>query len=314
MLPTTHESPRPPLLVIAGPTASGKTGLALQLAERVPIEVVSADSRQVYRGLDVGTAKPTPAEQRHVPHHLIDVADPGETFSARRFSGLARPAIVDIERRAARPVVVGGTGFYIQALLTGSPLGATPPDPEHEAASFAPSKSPNPNATSPQPTGPSRPTSSDWKSNPRRWPSASPNAPSASFALPSAAKGDSRRSSLHTQWKRIPTVVIPTGKLKYHLAHGWTGQLKSVGSVPKPRRGRESASQGQLEILGLAASRCCRIRPAAEIAVGFEACVCRRGQRGHSLDGENSRGNSCQTAFPTNTTPGALDTERRTAE
>ena len=130
MLPTTHESPRPPLLVIAGPTASGKTSLALQLAERVPIEVVSADSRQIYRGLDVGTAKPTPAERRRVPHHLIDAADPDEVFTAHRFAGMARAAIDDIEARGARPVVVGGTGFYIKALLTASPLGSTPPDPE----------------------------------------------------------------------------------------------------------------------------------------------------------------------------------------
>ena len=122
--------PERPLLVIGGPTASGKTSLALELAKHLPIEVISADSRQVYRGLDVGTAKPTPAERRRVPHHVLDIIDPNEPFSAHRFSGLARPAIVDIERRGARPVVVGGTGFYIQALLTGSPLGATPPDPE----------------------------------------------------------------------------------------------------------------------------------------------------------------------------------------
>ena len=122
--------PEPPLLVIGGPTASGKTSLALGLAKHLPIEVISADSRQVYRGLDVGTAKPTPAERRRAPHHVLDIIDPSEPFSAHRFSGLARAAIVDIERRGARPVVVGGTGFYIQALLTGSPLGATPPDPE----------------------------------------------------------------------------------------------------------------------------------------------------------------------------------------
>ena len=122
--------PERPLLVIAGPTASGKTSLALELAEHVSIEVISADSRQVYRGLDVGTAKPTPAQRRRVPHHLIDVADPGEPFSAHRFSGMARATICDIETRGACPVVVGGTGFYIKALLTASPLGATPPDPE----------------------------------------------------------------------------------------------------------------------------------------------------------------------------------------
>ena len=136
-MPLTHErNPRPPLLVIAGPTASGKTGLALELAEYLPIEVISADSRQVYRGLDVGTAKPTPAERRRVPHHLVDIIDPDESFSAHRFARIARNAINAIEAvnaieaRRAIPVVVGGTGFYIQALLTASPLGATPPDPE----------------------------------------------------------------------------------------------------------------------------------------------------------------------------------------
>ncbi len=118
-----------PLLVIAGPTATGKTALALELAEHLPIEVISADSRQVYRGLDIGTAKPTRAERSRAPHHLVDIIDPDESFSAHRFARMARAAIVDIESRGARPVVVGGTGFYIQALLTGSPLGATPPDP-----------------------------------------------------------------------------------------------------------------------------------------------------------------------------------------
>ena len=130
MLPTIKGNIRPPLLVIAGPTATGKTGLALELANHAPIEVISADSRQVYRGLDVGTAKPSLAERKLVPHHLLDINDPGEVFNAHRFTHRARAAIVDIEARGARPVVVGGTGFYIQALLTGSPLGATPPDPE----------------------------------------------------------------------------------------------------------------------------------------------------------------------------------------
>lgn len=118
------------LLVIAGPTATGKTRLALELANHAPIEVISADSRQVYRGLDIGTAKPTLAERKRVPHHLVDIIDPDEVFNAHRFARLARAAIVDIETRGARPVVVGGTGFYIQALLTASPLGATPPDSE----------------------------------------------------------------------------------------------------------------------------------------------------------------------------------------
>ena len=129
MLHAAQEVQRPPLLIIAGPTATGKTRIALELAEHAPVEVISADSRQVYCGLDIGTAKPTLTERRRVPHHLVDISDPGEVFNAHRFARMARTAIVDIERRGARPVVVGGTGFYIQALLTGSPLGATPPDP-----------------------------------------------------------------------------------------------------------------------------------------------------------------------------------------
>ena len=130
MLHAAQEIQRPPLLVIAGPTATGKTSLALELADHAPIEVISADSRQVCRGLDVGTAKPTPAERRRLPHHLVDIIDADESFSAHRFARIARTAINAIESRQATPVVVGGTGFYIQALLTGSPLGATPPDPE----------------------------------------------------------------------------------------------------------------------------------------------------------------------------------------
>ena len=117
-------------MVIAGPTATGKTGLALQLAEHAPVEVISADSGQVFRGLDVGTAKPSLAERRRVPHHVIDIIDPGKVFNAHRFARMARTAIIDIETRGAPPIVVGGTGFYIQALLTASPLGAMPPDPE----------------------------------------------------------------------------------------------------------------------------------------------------------------------------------------
>ena len=130
MLHVIQDVQRPPLLVIAGPTATGKTSLALELANHARIEVISADSRQVYRGLDIGTAKPTPAERKRAPHHLVDIIDPDESFSAHRFARIARTAINSIESRQATPVVVGGTGFYIQALLTGSPLGATPPDPE----------------------------------------------------------------------------------------------------------------------------------------------------------------------------------------
>jgi len=105
--------------VIAGPTASGKTRLAIDLALRAGGEVVSADSQQIYRGLDVGTAKPTPAERAEVPHHLLDVVEPGEGMDAARWCALAGAAIADVAGRGRLPVVVGGTGLYLRALLHG---------------------------------------------------------------------------------------------------------------------------------------------------------------------------------------------------
>jgi tRNA dimethylallyltransferase len=105
--------------VIAGPTASGKTALAVALAGRVGGEIVNADSQQVYRGLDVGTAKPTPAERAAVPHHLLDVVEPGEGMDAARFVALADAAIADVAARGRVPVVAGGTGLYVRALLHG---------------------------------------------------------------------------------------------------------------------------------------------------------------------------------------------------
>jgi tRNA dimethylallyltransferase len=105
--------------VIAGPTASGKTGLAVALARRVGGEIVNADSQQVYRGLDVGTAKPTAEERALAPHHLVDVADPGEGMDAARFAALADAAIAGIAARGKVPIVSGGTGLYLRALLHG---------------------------------------------------------------------------------------------------------------------------------------------------------------------------------------------------
>jgi tRNA dimethylallyltransferase len=107
------------IVVIAGPTASGKTALAIELARRLDGEVVSADSQQLYRGLDVGTAKPTPEERAAVPHHLIDVAEPEEGWDAARFVRLADAAIAEIAGRGRVPLVVGGTGLYLRALLHG---------------------------------------------------------------------------------------------------------------------------------------------------------------------------------------------------
>jgi len=105
--------------IIVGPTAVGKTAVALALAQHWPLEVVSADSRQVYRRLDIGTAKPTRRERARVPHLGLDVVDPGERYSAGRFAKDAERTIRDIRARGRLPVVVGGTGLYIKALVDG---------------------------------------------------------------------------------------------------------------------------------------------------------------------------------------------------
>lgn len=109
----------PKLLIICGPTASGKSELALKLAHELDAEIVNADSLQVYRGLDIGTAKPTLQQRAEIPHHLIDVVAPDESFSAADFAGAADDVIQDITRRGKRAIVVGGTGLYIRALLKG---------------------------------------------------------------------------------------------------------------------------------------------------------------------------------------------------
>lgn len=117
-------SPAAPLL-LAGPTASGKSAVALALAEIVDGEIISVDSMQVYRGLDIGTAKPTPADRARVPHHLLDVVDVTEPFSAARFAELARQAVAEIQGRGKVPILCGGTGLYFRAFIEG--VGAAPP-------------------------------------------------------------------------------------------------------------------------------------------------------------------------------------------
>ncbi len=107
------------LVAIVGPTASGKTALAIEIAGTYNGEIICADSRTVYRGLDVGTAKPTAEEQQRVPHHLLDVVDPGERFTVADFQQQAEAAIKDIRMRGKLPIVVGGSGLYIDALLYG---------------------------------------------------------------------------------------------------------------------------------------------------------------------------------------------------
>jgi tRNA dimethylallyltransferase len=133
----TSEKPVP-VYVLFGPTASGKTEILTRLfagnPDVVPVaEVVSADSMQVYRGMDIGTAKPGPEERRRLPHHLIDIRDPGEQFTAGDFVRLADAACLDIARRGKLPVVSGGTGFYLKNFILGLP-GAPPSDPEIRAA------------------------------------------------------------------------------------------------------------------------------------------------------------------------------------
>jgi len=108
-----------PLILIVGPTAVGKTELAIQLAERLNGEIVSADSRLFYRGMDIGTAKPTPEEMARVPHHLIDIADPDEILSLAIFQQKATEIIADIHTRNKLPFLVGGTGQYIRAVIQG---------------------------------------------------------------------------------------------------------------------------------------------------------------------------------------------------
>ncbi len=115
----SHLSAEIPIVVIAGPTAVGKTRLALAAATQVPVEIISADSRQIYRRMDIGTGKPTPDQQRIAPHHLIDILDPDEVFSAADFAEEAIPIIKRIHERGAAPLVVGGTFLYLKALLWG---------------------------------------------------------------------------------------------------------------------------------------------------------------------------------------------------
>lgn len=105
---------KPPLIVILGPTGVGKTEVALELAERLDGEIVSADSRLFYCGMDIGTAKPSPAERQRVPHHLIDVTNPDQVWSLAVFQQEARRAIAEIHARGRLPFLVGGTGQYVR--------------------------------------------------------------------------------------------------------------------------------------------------------------------------------------------------------
>ena len=110
-----------PLIVIAGPTGAGKTALAIDMAAALGGEIVNCDSLQLYRGFDVGTAKTPVADRRNIPHHLIDVLDPSDGYSSGEYARLARQAVAEISSRGCLPIVVGGSGFYLRALLEGLP-------------------------------------------------------------------------------------------------------------------------------------------------------------------------------------------------
>jgi tRNA dimethylallyltransferase len=130
--------PTGPLLALVGPTASGKTEAGISVCEAVGAEIVSVDSTTIYRGMDVGSAKPSPEQRSRVAHHLVDVADPDESFTVARYQDLAREAIDDITRRGRRVLLVGGSGLYFRAIV--DDLAFPPTDPslraelEHEAA------------------------------------------------------------------------------------------------------------------------------------------------------------------------------------
>jgi tRNA dimethylallyltransferase len=132
MAPPTrrHTAPSSPLAAIVGPTGSGKTDLALALARRLPIEILVADSRQVYRGMDVGTAKPDAAARAAVRHHLLDLVDPDQSFSVADWLTRARALIPEVAARGNLPLLVGGTGLYVSALLDGYELPGQAPSPE----------------------------------------------------------------------------------------------------------------------------------------------------------------------------------------
>jgi len=116
------------LVVVLGPTASGKTELAIKLAKKFNGEIVNADSRQVYKGMDIGTAKPTKKEMKGVPHHLLDIASPKRKFTVAQYRKLALKAIEKIQKRGKIPFLVGGTWFYIRAIVDGIVIPEVPPD------------------------------------------------------------------------------------------------------------------------------------------------------------------------------------------
>lgn len=125
---TSEEKQR--IVAVVGPTASGKTALALELAKLFDGEIVSCDSMQIYRGMDIGTAKPTKAEMEDIPHHMIDIAEPSENFSAADYAVRAKAAVADIISRRKLPIFCGGTGLYLDSVLTANEYANTETDSE----------------------------------------------------------------------------------------------------------------------------------------------------------------------------------------
>jgi tRNA dimethylallyltransferase len=129
MLSVMMAEPYPPLVVIVGPTAVGKTAVALEMARQLGGEIISADSRQVYRQMDIGTAKPTPDERAAIPHHLVDVLDPEEHLTLATFQEKAYAAIADVTSRSRLPILAGGTGQYVKAVVEGWGIPRVDPHP-----------------------------------------------------------------------------------------------------------------------------------------------------------------------------------------
>lgn len=126
-----------PVIAVAGPTASGKSALALRLCKDYNGELISCDSMQIYKGMDIGTAKPSLTERSEIPHHLIDICEPNVDFSAAAFAELAAAAIADVRARGKMPVLCGGTGLYLDSLLKGVNFGEMESDPDYRAELFS---------------------------------------------------------------------------------------------------------------------------------------------------------------------------------
>ncbi len=134
---------KPKIIAVTGATASGKSALALQLASRLNAEIVCMDSMQIYTGMDIGTAKPTLGEQQQIPHHMLDIVDPSESFAVADYATRAETVFAEILSRGRLPVLVGGTGLYLKALMHGLSLGVTRSDPAVRARYEAIADQPN---------------------------------------------------------------------------------------------------------------------------------------------------------------------------